>query len=291
MKETVSVLWPAKINWALNISGIRDDGYHLLETVFQSVSLYDRVTVSPAEGTEVTLSCDWPEVPCDGRNLAVRAAELFRERTGLRQGLHIHLEKQIPAAAGLAGGSADGAAVLAVLNQSLPEPLPQRELELLGLQLGADFPFCLRRGICLAGGIGEALTDLNELPPCWLVLCKPPVAVSTAQVFRAFDRLETVECRPNLSRMIRALWKMDLPLFCSWAGNVLEPVTRQFVPEVGLAVDALREEGAVLSQMSGSGPTVFGVFLEQERARAARNALNRQWPDWFCTVVQPVGRV
>ena len=279
----VQIAAHAKINLTLDVTGRLSNGYHTVRMVMQSVGLHDDVTVTRNSSGAVTLTCDKAYVPTDGRNLAVRAAALFFEETGLtNEGLHIDIVKRIPVAAGLAGGSTDAAAVLHALDTLYETDLPLERLCEIGLKLGADVPYCLLGGTMLAEGIGEALTPILPPPYCHVVLCKPPFAVSTAAVYAAIDA-ETLTVRPDTDGMLAALAAGDYAGVCHRLYNVMETVTAARHSEIGQIKDTLLSCGAEGAVMSGSGPTTFGLFSNSEKARAAYEALKPVFPDTHLT--------
>ncbi|MDQ0285316.1 4-diphosphocytidyl-2-C-methyl-D-erythritol kinase [Desulfofundulus luciae] len=261
----LEVLACAKINLTLDITGLLPDGYHELETVMQSVALCDRLVFSlRPQGIE--LQTDSPFIPAGPENLVYRAAELLQRVTGCRQGVHIFLSKNIPASAGLGGGSADAAATLAALNQLWSLGLSREELFGLAEKLGADVPFCLAGGTVLARGKGELLTPLKPLPPLGVVLVTPPLAVSTAQIYREYDRL-LPGVHPDTPAMVTAIERRDIMAVAALLGNILEPVTATLYPQVYVVKKALKAAGAPGVVMSGSGPTVFGLCRDEGEAR------------------------
>lgn len=286
-RRETTILAHAKINLTLDVTGRREDGYHLVKMVMQSVALHDEVRVATVSGERkgrgIVLTCSLPYLPVDERNLAYRAAERFYVETGLLlETVEIHIEKRIPVAAGLAGGSTDAAAVLRALNDLTGAGLSLDELCRIGLTLGADIPYCLRGGTMLAEGIGETLTPLAPMPPCWVVLCKPPFAVSTKEVYEEMDAVEP-ETRPDTDGMIKALEAGDLAGVCSRLCNVMELVTGQKRRQIGEIRAFLTENGAAGTAMSGSGPTVFGLFTDEGRARTAAKMLRHRFADTFFT--------
>ncbi len=276
----------AKINLTLDVTGRRDDGYHLVKMVMQSVGLHDDVTVAVSDGGQalrgVTLACGGSGVPEDERNLAWRAAALFYQTTGIAGGCAIRIEKRIPVAAGLAGGSTDAAAVLHALNGLHGAGLTLEQLCEMGLRLGADVPYCLRGGTMLAEGIGEALCPLPAMPHAWVVLCRPPFEVSTAQAYRQLDSAVLLR-RPDTDGMLRALRRGSLADMAGLMCNVMERQTAALHPEIGQIRSALCENGALGALMSGSGPTVFGLFDGKAQAERAAEALSRRFADTFVT--------
>lgn len=277
----------AKINLTLDVTGRRDDGYHTVCMVMQSVVLHDDVHVTVTHGEKkprgIILTCNLPFLPVDERNLAYRAADLFYQQTGtLLETCEIHIEKRIPIAAGLAGGSTDAAAVLRALNALHETGLSDDQLCEMGLKLGADVPYCLRGGTMLAEGIGEELTALAPMPHCWVVLCKPPFGVSTKEVYTAIDAVELRD-RPDTKGMLRALEQQDFAGVCKRLNNVMETVTATKRRQIGEIRAFLRENGADGTLMSGSGPTVFGLFSDENRAKTAAKMLSRRFADTFLT--------
>lgn len=262
----------AKINLSLDVVGTRPDGYHDLRMIMQSVKLSDQIQVTPTRAPGVRLKTNLPYLPADGTNLAVRAANLIKEECGIEDGIFINLEKRIPVAAGLAGGSSDAAAVLVAMNLLFDLKLPDERLRELGLRLGADVPFCLLRGTALAEGVGEKLTPLPPLPPCRILIAKPDLHVSTKEVFTKLQMIPSI-VRPDTDAQVRAVERGDLAGTCRLCGNVLESVTEAAYPVIGRMKRTMTEHGALVSMMSGSGPSVFGIFDDEKRAQAAREAL------------------
>ena len=278
----------AKLNLTLDVLGKREDGYHELNMVMQSVSLCDLVTLSLTDRPGITLSTAWGFLPTDGRNIAVAAARAFEQAAGVDlNGLHIHLEKHIPVCAGTAGGSSDGAAVLRGLNRLLGIGFSLRELAVLGEQVGSDVPYCVLSGTMLAQGRGEKLTALRDLPDCWIVMCKPSFAVSTGELFHRVDSVR-LRCRPDTDGVIDALNRADLAGVARRMYNVFSdalPANRQSVVEE--IRNTLIQEGALGACLSGTGPTVFGLFEAQETAEQAAAVLRENYRETF--VVRPVG--
>lgn len=279
----------AKINLTLDIAGVRADGYHDLESVMHTVSLCDRIVVRQSRTGGVVLGCNLPYIPRDGRNLAVRAAEAFFEAAGIvGAGLEIHMKKNIPVGAGLGGGSADAAAVLRLLNKMYGRPLALPRLYEIGLSLGADVPFCMRGGAALARGIGEQLSAAPEMPDCHLVICKPPVSVSTRRAYALLDQSEQLE-HPPASRMLDALRAKDLQAVCAALGNSFQAPIEAERPVIGEVRRALLEKGAMGALMSGSGSAVFGIFAQETPAQSAAAALRTRFRETF--VVRPLPRI
>ena len=267
----------AKINLTLDVTGKLPNGYHTVRMVMQTVELHDDVTVTKTDTGRITLSCDRPYVPTDGHNLAVRAAEQFFTATGTAcAGLHIDLVKRIPVAAGLAGGSTNAAAVLHALNELYQTGCTLDELCEIGVKLGADVPYCVRGGSMLAEGIGEQLTPLPAMPPCWAVLCKPAFSVSTAEVYAQMNG-GNLSMRPDTAGMIKALETGDYAGICHRLYNVMETVTARRHAEIGQIKDILLSCGADGAVMSGSGPTTFGLFCDVDKAQRAYETLKQSF--------------
>lgn len=287
MKETFRREAPAKINLALDILGKRPDGYHALCSVMQTVSLCD--TVELAEGGEgFTLSMAGFTRPEGRKTLEQRSAEAFFARLGRAMPpLTVAITKRTPAYAGLGGGSADVAALLRILRDRYAPEMEDTTLESIGAEVGSDMPFCLRGGTALAAGRGEILTDLPPLPDCWIVLCKPPFPIPTPMLFARADSV-AIRHRPDIPGMRKALENGDLEGVAGRLGNVFEEV---LPPECGAVFairDALLAAGALGAGMSGSGPTVFGIFREEGLARAAQE---KTLPLGESYAVRPLGKL
>ena len=271
---------PAKLNLALDILGTRPDGYHDMRMVMQTISLCDTVTVEEtAAGFELQTDGDF--IPAGKKTLEQWAAEAFFEAIGQPMpGLRVTLEKVTPAYAGLGGGSADVAALLRILRDTYAPGLPAEELERIGFTVGSDMPFCVRGGTALAEGRGEVLTDLTPLPDCWFVLCKPDFGIPTPSLFARVDGGELTH-RPDINGMRLALETGDLPGVAARLGNVFEGVLPEEYHEVFHIKKRLMELSALNAAMSGSGPTVFGVFAEQETARRAAEVLKETYQQTY----------
>lgn len=264
----------AKINWSLDITGVRDDGYHLMDMVMQPVSLSDEITLIPSRDMMITTG---GSVRCraDDSNLAMRAAYAFREASGIDSAVKIHVHKRIPIGAGLGGGSADAAAVLFGLNRMWKAGFSSMDLEKIGLTLGADVPFCLRGGLTRTTGIGE----LMENHPCrssyWLLVFQPCRGLSTREIFASWNQEQVVH--PDIPAVLSALETGSPELLGSAIGNVLEPVSSQRCPEIREATSLLLNAGARAAAMTGSGSAVFGLFRSRVEARKASDFLSRRW--------------
>lgn len=274
----------AKINLGLDIIGVREDGYHLLRMVMQSLKLHDTVTVreeSPDYGIKTVT--DSEEVEDDRRNLAYRAAFLLKEKYGISSGIGIKIKKEIPVAAGLAGGSSDAAAVLKAVNELFSLGLGLKELREEGVKLGADVPYCLEGGTRLSEGIGEVLTPVvPELKECGILLVKPPEGVSTRQVYEAYDG-EDHSDHPDIDGIIEDISNGDIQDLKLRMGNVLEDVTIPRVPKIREIKDRLRETGLQGVLMSGSGPTVFAIDEDRQLLKEAAESCREYFQD--CRVI------
>lgn len=279
----------AKINWTLDVRGKREDGYHELDMLMQSVTLADTLTIE--EAPELTLEVGrGGRVPSDKGNLVLKAAQQLLVATGTRRGARLWLGKRIPVAAGMGGGSADAAAVLVGLNRLWRCGLTEAELECIGLGVGADVPFCVRGGLQRARGVGEKLTPLPCARQIWLVVIQPCRGLSTRDVFGRLHEQDSAQMRrPQTDRAQQALASGDLRMLCQSLGNTLQPVAQALRPEIGLAIEALRAQGAAAAQMTGSGSAVFGVFLNARTARAAWQKLRFTYRACYMTASADTG--
>ena len=278
--KTITLEAPAKVNLALDILRRRPDGYHDMDMVMQTVSLTDTVCVSE-EGTGFSLLAEGLTLPPGKKSLEQQAAEAFFQRLGRPMPpLTVRLTKRIPAYAGMGGGSADVAAVLRGLRALYAPELPLSVLEEVGFTVGSDMPFCVRGGTCRARGRGEVLTDLAPLPACWFVICKPDFDIPTPTLF-ARVRPGILEDRPDIPGMQRALEERDLAGVAERLGNVFESVLPPEDGQVFAIKSRLLELGALNVAMSGSGPTVFGIFVLEERAQQAAVQLRKTYRQVF----------
>nr|WP_295970519.1 4-(cytidine 5'-diphospho)-2-C-methyl-D-erythritol kinase [uncultured Bacillus sp.] len=262
---------PAKINLSLDVLYKRPDGYHEVEMIMTTIDLADRLELTLLNKKEIHILSHNRFVPDDQRNLAYQAAKLLQERFSVDKGVAITIEKNIPVAAGLAGGSSDAAATLRGLNKLWNLGLNLDELAELGAEIGSDVSFCVYGGTALAKGRGEIISPLSPPPTCWVVLAKPFIGVSTADVYR---RLSLNGIRhPDTKKMIEAIEKNDFAGVCSNLGNVLEDVTFKLHPEVSLIKEQIKRFGADAVLMSGSGPTVFGLIQHDSRMQRVYNGL------------------
>lgn len=276
---------PAKVNLALDILRRREDGYHDMRMVMQTISLCDVVSIEEMD-SGFALHTDGDFIPAGKKTLEQRAAEAFFEVIGQSApGLRVTLEKNTPAYAGLGGGSADVAALLRGLRDRYCPEMNGELLEKIGFQIGSDMPFCVRGGTALAEGRGEILTDLPALPECWIVLCKPDFGIPTPTLFALVDGGE-LEKRPDIDGMIRALESGDLKAIAARLGNVFEDVLPEAYQEVFAIKQKLLDLGALNAAMSGSGPTVFAIFEEELAAKAAYSELKAEYAETY--LAQPV---
>lgn len=264
----------AKINLSLDVLRRRENGYHDVELIFNEISLSDSVTVSLRDDKKIVLTCDDMTLPTDERNIAYRSAELFFRESKTNYGADIDIKKRIPHGAGLAGGSADAAAVLKALNSLTGNPFSQEKLMEIGVSLGADVPFCVMGGSALAEGIGEILTPLPHLEGITYVLAKPKESISTKWVYENLNLNERPEnlCVQAVAEGIR---RGDLEMIFKNAGNIMESVTAQKVPVINDIKRCFIENGAEISLMSGSGTTTFGVFKDAEKAEKAAQEVRK----------------
>ncbi len=265
----------AKINLGLDVLGRREDGYHEVRMVMQSIYLYDNVMLGRREEPGIELSSNLYYLPDDSGNIAYKAARMLMEEFGLPGGVRITLEKHIPVAAGMAGGSSNAAAVLFGMNRLFDLGLSRQELMERGVRLGADVPYCIIRGTVLAEGIGEKLTVLPSIPRCAVLIAKPPISVSTRIVYEALDSKEIVK-HPDIDGLIQALEEGSLKGVASCMGNVLEDVTIPKYPVIQDIKEEMLLAGALNAMMSGSGPTVFGLFENKVAARRAQERIRRK---------------
>lgn len=258
----------AKINLGLDVLRRRKDGYHEVKMIMQTVDIFDTLTFVKKDEPGICLKVDHEELSEDKNNLIYRAAELLMEKAGVKQGVEITLTKRIPIAAGMAGGSTDAAAAFHGINELFDLGYSLEELQALGVTLGADIPYCLAGGTAISEGIGEILTKLPAPPQCTLVVAKPDINVSTKFVYENLHA-NTLTCHPDIDGMIEAIKSGSLQGITDRLGNVLETVTVREYPIIEEIKNLMKQEGAKNALMSGSGPTVFGIFTKEELAQAA----------------------
>lgn len=267
--NSITVKAYAKINLGLDVIRKRSDGYHDVSMIMQTVNLHDTISIKKTRFQSISLQSNLYYLPNDRRNLVYKAAELFCENCSVTSGLSIHINKRIPIAAGLAGGSANAAATLQGLNTLFEIGLSLEELMALGIKLGADVPYCLLMGTALSEGIGEILTPLPSMPHCYILLVKPNVSISTKHVYENLLLDENNTRHPDISSMINALEGNDIHKLTSYMDNILETVTAKEYPVIEKIKATMKENGALASLMSGSGPTVFGIFKDYIEAEKA----------------------
>ena len=265
----------AKINLGLDVLGRRENGYHDVRMVMQTIHLYDDVILEKTKEPGIHLETNLSYLPVDENNIAYKAAKLLRDEFGNTEGIRIRLKKFIPVAAGMAGGSTNAAAVLFGMNRMYGLGLTEQQLKDRGVKLGADVPYCIMRGTVLAEGIGEILTPLPPMPKCYVLIAKPGISVSTKIVYEKFDALKDVE-HPDIDRLMLGLENGKLAEVASSMGNVLEGVTIGLYPVIENIKQVMIQEGALNAMMSGSGPTVFGIFEDRRTAKKAYNVLKEK---------------
>ena len=282
----------AKLNLSLDVTGRREDGYHDMLMVMQTISVSDRIDLELTEEPGIQAECNFRYVPTDGRNLAVRAAQVYLQAVAENQhetpGVSIRLEKHIPVGAGMAGGSADAAAVLRGMNRLFGSPLNRQELEALTGQVGSDVAFCIAGGTQLAKGRGEQLEDLPPLPPCRIVVCKPGFSISTPELFRKLDEV-SLRRHPDTAGMLAALREEDLRGIGIRMYNVFEDVPDRRMRQTGEIKSVLLDHGALGAMMTGTGSAVFGIFSNTEAAERCAADLKKEHR--FCRVAEPVEQV
>ncbi len=274
----------AKINLGLDVIGKRDDGYHLVKMIMQNVDIYDTLTFEENASGEITLKANSETIPTDGSNLICKVANQLKEEFGVKAGADITLEKRIPVAAGMAGGSTDGAAAYLALNELWGLGLSKEELCMRAVKLGADIPYCIIGGTALSEGIGEELTTIKAVPDFYLVVAKPAIAVSTGWVYTELDSHEIAK-HPDIDGIRAAIEAGDVRGMCEKIHNVLEPVTTGKYSVIKDIEKLLEENGAVRAFMTGSGPTVFAVYESKEEAEKGYEAVQKSGlaPELFLT--------
>ena len=272
--DEISLKALAKINLGLDVLGKREDGYHEVRMVMQTIHLYDRVEIKKTRSPHIHVETNLYYLPVNEDNLVYRAAKLMKDEFQIKEGVRIVLQKFIPVAAGLAGGSSDAAAVLVGMNRIFNLGLKQNKLMELGLKIGADVPFCIMRGTALAEGIGEKLTALPPMPKCPVLIAKPAISVSTKAVYEGLKLYDGME-HPDIDGVIEGIQQKDLKGVASHMGNILETVTIPMYPVIEDIKKLMLENGALNAMMSGSGPTVFGLFPNEKEIRRAYEALKQ----------------
>ena len=264
----------AKSNLGLDVVRRREDGYHEVRMIMQTIRMYDTLELTATEEPGIRVKTNLKDLPVNEDNLVYKAAKLLMDEFHVTRGVKIRLEKHIPVAAGMAGGSSDAAAVMVGVNRLFRLGLSRKELMERGVKIGADVPYCILRGTALAEGIGEKLTPLTPAPDCHVLIAKPPISVSTKFVYENLH-LDQLEAHPDIDGIRRAIEEGDLCGMVSRMGNVLETVTIPAYPQIGQISELMKENGALGAMMSGSGPTVFGIYDDERKAMAARDVLKK----------------
>ena len=279
----------AKINLSIDVLGKRQDGYHLVEMIMQTIDLYDLIEINEKDNDQITIKSTSDEIPLDCNNLVYKAANLIKKTFNINKGVEIHIKKNIPVAAGMAGGSSNAAAVLVGLNKLWNLNLSNQQLEKIGLKLGADVPFCINGGAVLALGIGEELTPIKGLTKdvCILV-CKPDLFVSTKEVYECIDSKD-IDKRPNNKFLIECLKNEETRQLAENMFNVLEGVTMDKHPVIQQIKDIMTNNRALGAMMSGSGPTVFGLYENREDAVKCKAILEKQFKQTFIVACEEKG--
>ena len=267
----------AKINLSIDVLGKRVDGYHLVEMIMQTIDLYDIIKIEELETEEIIIKSNTSDIPLNENNIVYKAAELIRDNFNIKRGIEIFIEKNIPIAAGMAGGSSNAAAILVGLNKLWNLNLSEKELKELGFKLGADVPFCIEGKAALAEGVGEELTYIKGLPDdISILVCKPELFVSTKEVYGGLD-LKNIKNRPDNQYLIKCLENNEIELLSKNMVNVLETVTSKKHTEISDIENIMNENKALGSMMSGSGPTVFGLYKNEEDALKGKRELLKKY--------------
>ena len=268
--NSISLKSRAKINLSIDVIGKREDGYHIVEMIMQTIDLYDDIKLKELEEDNITIKSECSYIPLNEDNIVYKAAKLIKEKMDIKKGIEIFIKKNIPVAAGMAGGSSNAAAVLVGLNELWKLGLSKDELRELGLKLGADVPFCIEGGTALAEGIGEKLTYIKGInKDVNILVCKPDIFVSTKEVYQSLD-IKNIEKRPDNKLLIEKLKNDDIVSVSNNMVNVLEEVTSKKYSDIKAIENIIIKNGAMGTMMSGSGPTVFGFFDNEEKAKRAR---------------------
>jgi 4-diphosphocytidyl-2-C-methyl-D-erythritol kinase len=268
--NSISLKSRAKINLSIDVIGKREDGYHIVEMIMQTIDLYDDIKLKELEEDNITIKSECSYIPLNEDNIVYKAAKLIKEKMDIKKGIEIFIKKNIPVAAGMAGGSSNAAAVLVGLNELWELGLSKDELRDLGLKLGADVPFCIEGGTALAEGIGEKLTYIKGInKDVNILVCKPDIFVSTKEVYQSLD-IKNIEKRPDNKLLIEKLKNDDIVSVSNNMVNVLEEVTSKKYSDIKVIENIIAKNGAMGTMMSGSGPTVFGFFDNEEKAKRAR---------------------
>ena len=264
----------AKINLGLDILRKREDGYHEVRMIMQTIQMYDVLEMKRVKKPGISLSVNYPYIPSDERNLVYKAAKLLMDEFQVKEGVDIRLEKFIPVAAGMAGGSSDAAAAMVGINHLFKLGLSEKDLMDRAVNIGADVPYCIMRGTALAEGIGEKLTRIAQVPDCYVLIGKPGIGVSTKTAYESLQ-LDKIQSHPDIDGMIRDIENGNLLEMTDKMGNVFESGIIGKYPVIGEIKDLMEANGALKAMMSGSGPTVFGIFDDREKMEAAAAVLRQ----------------
>lgn len=288
MISTLQAKAYGKINIGLDVLKKRADGYHEVKMIMQTISLYDHITITKQKNTtDIQLETNLSFLPTNDNNLVYKAAKLLKDEFGIQEGLEIKLEKHIPVAAGMAGGSTDAAATLQLLNTMFSLGLSTEELMARAVTLGADVPYCILKGTALSEGIGEILTPLPPLMPCFILIVKPPIHVSTKFVYENL-KLDELKTHPNIDAIIEAIDTGNVYAMADNMGNVLETVTEGNYPVISSIKQLMIEHGALSALMSGSGPTVFGIYDKEEAIHHAATFFKINYPLYRTYITKPI---
>ena len=279
----------AKINLSIDVLGKRPDGYHLVEMIMQTIDLFDIIKIFSIEEDKIIIESNSKDIPLDSKNIVYKAADLIKNHCNIRKGIKIYIEKNIPIAAGMAGGSSNAAAVLVGLNKLWNLNLSKDELKVLGLKLGADVPFCIEGEASLAENIGEKLTKIDGLSQdAFVLVCKPDLFVSTKEIYKEIDS-KIIEKRPNNKLLIKLLKENNIEMLAKNMYNVLEEVTKEKYPVIKEIEKVMMENDALGSMMSGSGPTVFGLYDNKEQAENCKQILLESFKQVYVVKVHNKG--
>ena len=279
----------AKINLSIDVLGKRPDGYHLVEMIMQTIDLFDIIKIFSIEEDKIIIESNSKDIPLDSKNIVYKAADLIKNHCNIRKGIKIYIEKNIPIAAGMAGGSSNAAAVLVGLNKLWNLNLSKEELKVLGLKLGADVPFCIEGEASLAENIGEKLTKIDGLSQdAFVLVCKPDLFVSTKEIYKEIDS-KIIEKRPNNKLLIQLLKENNIEMLAKNMYNVLEEVTKEKYPVIKEIEKVMMENDALGSMMSGSGPTVFGIYDNKEQAENCKQILLESFKQVYVVKVHNKG--
>lgn len=279
--DRINVVARAKVNLSLEVKGKRDDGYHLLSMVMQSIELHDTISIEKNTNKNIIITSNSNNIPCDERNIAYKAVSLFNRALSLDTGYNIFIQKNIPSEAGMGGGSADAAGVLLALNKFNDDIFPIKKLMEIGLELGADVPFCIVGGTKLAEGIGEEFTELKDVE-MKLLIVKPKSSISTAQAFKKL-KLDNITNNPDTNKLVEAINKGDKESIYKYMNNALYDSSLEFAPEMDDIIRIMNEFGSRRAMMTGSGSTVFGIFEDDETLKKAYEYFSNIYKDVYIT--------